>query len=108
MEVVPNTGTKSNGKDKNTGGRKDEGGQEGIPDPKALNDALPSIAKLIKAKQEANDALNSKVKAVAKKTCFLAKVVRAAAAASAAEEETFEEQKRISEQMSLIFEEMDK
>jgi len=110
MEQIGTDATKAksgNGKDKNAAGRKDDG-QEAVPDPKALKDALPGIVKLLKAKDEATDALNSKVKAVAKKTGFLASVVRKIAKASDAEEETFEEQKRITEQMSLAFEELDK
>lgn len=88
---------------KDVTGRKDKG-QEGIPDEKKLKEALPGVAKILKAKLDGDDAYSKKVKAAAKASGFLAVVVRAAAKAFIAEPETREEETRKAEQMELALE----
>jgi uncharacterized protein (UPF0335 family) len=106
MDRIGTTG--GNGKDKDTGGRKDANKQEAVPDKGALKAAIPGVKKVLEELKEAQDKANKKIKAVAKSSGFLAKVVRAAATADMGEEETFEEAKRYSEQMALAFEALDR
>lgn len=100
MERVGEHG--SNGKNKDTGGRKDAK-QEMVPDEDALKAALPGVVKAMTEADEASEKASKKVKAVAKSTGFMADVVRAAAKALMGEEETFEKKKRQVEQLSLAF-----
>lgn len=114
MEQIGTDTTKGNGKgkgengEKDTGGRKNADKQEAIPDAAALAAALPAVRKALEEAEEAADKANKKIKATAKSTGFLSSIVKKAAKASMGEEETFEEKKREAEQMSLIFEELDK
>ena len=84
-------------------GRKDAG-QEQEPDKKALKEALGGVVKVMKAELEAKEAASTKIKAVGKKTGFLASVVRAAAKAAMAEDETRELSTRKAEQLTLALE----
>lgn len=94
-------------KSKDVRGRKDAG-QEGVPDPKKLKELLPGVAKVLKAKMEADAAFSTKVKAAAKASQFMAVVVRAAAKAYLAEPEAREKESRQAEQMEMAFEVVEK
>lgn len=103
---------RGNGKDKpekqkkDVAGRKDGEGQEAVPDPKALKEGLPGVIKALVAADEAKDQANKKVKALAKKSGFLASVVRAVAKARSGE--GFEDKYRYAEQLELAFVEVSK
>lgn len=84
-------------------GRKDQG-QEQEPDKKALKEAMGQVLKVLRVEQEAKDAASTKIKAIAKKTGFLAAVVRAAGKAALAEDESRELVTRKAEQLSLALE----
>lgn len=84
----------------NARGRKDKG-QEGVPDKKKLEQALPGVAKVLLAKQEADEAYSKKVKAAAKSCGFMANIVRAAAKEMLSEPEGREMAMRYAEQLEL-------
>jgi hypothetical protein len=92
--------------EKEVRGRKTADKQEAVIEPKALKEALPSLVKLKLAADEATRALNDRVKTVAKKSGFLAAVVRKVTVAKAGE--GFEEEHRKAEQLELAFTEVAK
>jgi hypothetical protein len=96
-------GADTKGRKKEVKGRKDSDKQEVVIEPKHLKDKLGYLVKLKKAADEASRDFNDAVKAVAKKSGFLATVVRKVAVAKAGE--GFEEAQRVAEQMELAFEE---
>lgn len=106
MERV--SGAVGGDKKKDVGGRKGADRQEAVPDPEALKAGLPTVERALKEADEANETASDKVKALAKKSGFLATVVRKAARANMGEPETFEEEKRKAEQLSLAFETLEK
>lgn len=88
---------------KDVKGRKDADKQEVVIEPKHFKDKIGHLVKLKKAADAANRDFNDAVKAVAKKSGFLATVVRKVSVAKAGE--GFEEAKRVAEQLDLAFEE---
>jgi hypothetical protein len=92
--------------EKNVRGRKGADQQEQVPDPAALKEGLPGVIKSLLAAEEAKKQANDKVKALAKKSGFLANVVRSVAKAKAGE--GFEEAHRVAEQLELAFSEVAK
>jgi hypothetical protein len=91
--------------EKNVRGRKDAE-QEAVPDAVVLKEGLPAVIKSILAADEAKKQANDKVKALAKKSGFLASVVKKVAKAKAGE--GFEEAHRVAEQLELAFSEVAK
>lgn len=90
--------------DKGARGRKENDGQEMVPQPNTLQDAMAELERAYKKQGAAKEAYSDAVKKVAKKAGYLASVVTKLVKARC--DGTFADKQRQYEQLSLIFSEI--